>query len=227
MNLPQDLKNFVENSIDELNLREHTYFSNLLSGQYSKEQFIQSQNQFSYLVKHFSRSMASVIANIPSDLTRTAIVGNLWEEHGHGDPAKVHGKAILTLIDRLGGDSNQLNEKYASESIRIFNIALRGISVFEDYRISTAVFGAIERVFVNISSLICEGIIEQGWLTEDRVIHYALHKEIDTKHAEEFLEVVVDDWNHDEESKELVKVGIRLGLRLFTNVYSDFARELN
>lgn len=225
MNLPLEMKSYLENTVAELNLRQHPYFHGLLSGQFSKDQFLDSQNQFSYLVKYFARPMAAVIANMPNAITRSAIVANLWEEHGRGDHDKIHGKTILTLIDRLGGDSDKLDEKYTSESIRIFNTALRGISVFEDYRVSAAVFGGIERTFVDISTLICEAIIERGWLPRERITHYALHKEIDIKHAEEFLEVTAEDWNRDEESRELIRRGIRMGARLFTNVYSDFAAD--
>ena len=226
MTLPLDMKAYLESTTAALNLRQHPYFHGLLSGRFSKEQFLDSQNQFSYLVKYFCRPMAAVIANMPNALNRSAIVSNLWEEHGRGDPEKIHGKTILTLIDRLGGDSSKLDEKYTSESIRIFNTALRGISVFEDYRVSAAVFGGIERTFVDVSTLICEAIIEQGWLPEERITHYALHKEIDMRHAEEILEVTTDDWNRDDESKELVRRGIRMGTRLFTNVYDDLARGL-
>ena len=75
--------------------------------------------------------------------------------------------------------------------------------------------------------MICEAIIERGWLPQERITHYALHKEIDIKHAEEFLEVTTEDWNRDDESKELIRRGIRMGARLFTNVYSDFAIDIH
>lgn len=226
MSLHPEIKAYLESTVASLNLQEHPYFKGLLTGKFSKEQFLDSQNQFSYLVKYFARPMAAVISNIPDAITRSAIVANLWEEHGQGNHEKIHGRTILTLIDRLGGDSSKLDEKYTSESIQIFNTALRGIAVFEDYRVSASVFGGIERAFVDISSLICQVIIEQGWLQQERITHYAIHKEIDIKHAEEFLEVTEADWDKDEESKEMIRRGIRLGVRLFTNVYSDFARDM-
>lgn len=226
MALQPALKDYLETTVATLKLDEHPYFAGLLNGKYSKEQFLESQNQFSFLVKYFSRPMAAVISNMPDAVTRSAIVANLWEEHGQGNKDKIHGRTILTLIDRLGGDSSKLDEKNISEGIQIFNTALRGISVFEDYRVSAAVFGGIERTFVDVSGLICRAIVERNWLPVERITHYALHKELDIQHAEDFLKVTDADWARDEESREMIRRGIRVGARLFTNVYTDFARDI-
>jgi pyrroloquinoline-quinone synthase len=227
MALAADLKDVLETEIASLNLEDHRYFSGLINGKISREAFLESQIQFAYLVRFFSRPMASMVANIPDDIKRMAIVDNLWEEHGKGNPDKIHGKTIVTLIDRLGGDINVLNNSNnVSPSIEIFNIALKGIANFEDYRISASVFGGIERTFVNVSSLICQAIIERGWLPAEQITHYALHKELDIQHAEDFLLVVQDDWVNDKSTRPMIRRGIRLGAALFTRVYSDFADHI-
>jgi pyrroloquinoline-quinone synthase len=227
MTLPASLKDVLETEVAVLNLEKHPYFSGLLNGKISKEQFLQSQIQFAYLVRYFSRPMAAVVANIPHDVRRMAIVDNLWEEHGKGDPDKIHGKTIVTLIERLGGDVAELAKNNVSPGIEIFNTALKGIATFEDYRVSASVFGGIERTFVDVSSLICQAIIERGWLPAERITHYALHKELDIQHAEDFLRVVEDDWTNDKDSQPMIRRGIRLGAALFTRVYSDFAAQMS
>ncbi|MEI7374812.1 MULTISPECIES: TenA family transcriptional regulator [Dickeya] len=228
MSLPVDLKDLLETTTYAMNVAEHPYFSKLINGEISKQGFIDSQMQFAHLVQFFSRPMASMIANIPNAQRRMKIVENLWEEHGKGIPDKIHGRTILTLIDRLGGNAKDLEKTPISANIEIFNVALKGIATFEDYRLAAAVFSSIERIFVEISSLICQAIIKHDWLPEEKITHYALHKEIDIEHAEDFLAVVEEDWaNNDEESKELIARGIRLGASLFMNVYTNFSREFN
>lgn len=228
MSLPADLKDLLETTTYAMNLEDHPYFSALISGGISKQGFLDSQMQFAHLVQFFSRPMASMIANIPNAQRRMKIVDNLWEEHGKGIPDKIHGRTILTLIDRLGGDSKKIEEVPTSANIEIFNIALKGISTFEDYRVAAAVFSSIERIFVEVSSLICQAIIKHEWLPVDQITHYALHKEIDIEHAEDFLAVVEEDWiNNDIQSRELITHGIRLGASLFINVYTNFSHEFN
>lgn len=154
-----------------------------------------------------------------------ALVDNLWEEHGKGVPEKVHGKTILTLIERLGGDSSLIKVGSFTPNVRIFNEALRGASAFENYRFAAAMFSGIERTFVDVSTLICQGITGQSWLPLDRITHYALHKEIDIQHAEDFLRVVNDDWERPEH-QQVVKDGINFGANLFLNVYTGFYHRI-
>jgi pyrroloquinoline-quinone synthase len=224
MALPIGLKDYLETTVGSLRLEAHPYFSNLLNGNTSKSAFVESQKHFAYMVKYFSRPMASVIANIPNAITRSALVANLWEEHGQGDPQRIHGRTIVTLVERLGGDVDALPEDEVVPVVDVFNSALKGIAAYQDYRLSTSVFGGIERTFVDVSHLICKGIISRGWLPEGQITHYSLHKEIDIRHAEEFLEVAAESWG-DPDGQVLIKRGIRLGARLFANVYTEFAHH--
>lgn len=225
MSLHPGLKDCLESVVHDLRVHEHPYFKMLASGKMSKAQFLETQIEFAPLVQFFNRPMAQVIANIPDALLRIALVDNLWEEHGKGIPEKVHGKTILTLIDRLGGDASQIQRDEFTPNVRVFNEALRGAAAFENYRFASAMFSGIERTFVNVSTEICQGIIDQGWLPADRITHYALHKEIDIQHAEDFLQVVNEDWANAEHQKA-IKAGVMFGAHLFLNVYTGFHRRI-
>ncbi|RDJ99655.1 TenA family transcriptional regulator [Paraburkholderia lacunae] len=218
MSLHVDLKSHLESCIAELNLPQNPYFHALCSGQMSKQQFLKSQIEFAPMVHFFSRPMAQVIASVPDPGPRVALVGNLWEEHGRGVMEHVHGRTILTLIDRLGGDSSQIDLSQPSHTARIFNETLRSVSSFEDYRFSAATFAGIERTFVDVSTMIFQSIVDQGWLSADRITHYGLHRKLDMEHAEDFLKVVNHDWN-DARSRSLIKDGVQFGSRLFSNTY--------
>ncbi|RBB33077.1 iron-containing redox enzyme family protein [Burkholderia reimsis] len=225
MSLHAGLKNYLESCINDLNLTKNPYFKSLCSGEMSKQQFLRSQVEFASMVHFFSRPMAQVIANVPDPLPRVALVGNLWEEHGKGVKENVHGKTILTLIDRLGGDSAQIDLSQPTPNARIFNETLRSVSSFEDYRFSTATFAGIERAFVDISTMIFQSIVAHGWLPAERITHYGLHRTLDIEHAEDFLKVVNQDWNNAR-SQDLIKNGIRFGSRLFANTYIGFYNDM-
>lgn len=225
MTLNPELNLFLEETVANLNIEDRPYFRDLSSGKITKSEFIQSQIEFSHLVSFFSRPMATAIGNIPNPYRRMKIVENLWEEHGNGVAEKVHGKTILTLIDRLGGDSSKIDDSSLMPNVITFNQALRGASAFEDYRFATAAFSGIERSFVDISTVICNAIVNNGWLPADKVTHYALHKEIDIQHAKDFLSVANDDWVNPVH-RQLIKKGIVFGANLFTDTYSAFYENI-
>ena len=226
MSLHRELKEFLELSVSQLRLTEIPYFNKLCSGEMSKGEFLNSQIEFAPLVHAFSRSLALVIANIPDALNRISLVENLWEEHGRGIKANVHGQTMLALIDRLGGMSSEIDINKPSINARIFNEALRCVSSFEDYRFSASVFAGIERTFVDVSTMIYQSIVDCGWLEKSRIIHYELHRELDVQHSEEFLLVVNKDWEDNEASRALIEGGIRFGSRLFANFYVGLSNNV-
>lgn len=224
MELRIELKDCLEATNEALAVSRHPWFHALRSGNVTKDEFLRTQIEFSHLVQFFNRPMAVVIANIHDATKRMAIVENLWEEHGKGNPDKVHGRTILTLIDRLGGTSATIDRSSLTDNVRAFNNALRSVAAFESYRYACAVFAGIERSFVDISSELCQSIIDNGWLTEDRITHYALHKQIDIEHAQDFLKVANEDWETPFYRDE-IQEGLRFGGRLFLNVYTNFYIE--
>lgn len=224
MPLNPGLKDALETINASLRIPERPWFVALNAGQVPKGAFLKSQVEFAHLVRFFNRPMAQVIANIPDSKRRMAIVGNLWEEHGNGLAEDVHEKTIMTLIHRLSGTIPTLSDATYSTNIKTFNHALRSIAAFEDYRFSSAVFAGIERSFVDISTQIYEAIVSNRWLQPEQITHYRLHREIDIRHAEEFLEVASDQWNMVEQRAKIL-AGLELGGQMFLRVYDGFYLE--
>src|SRR6185312_6038875 len=69
----------------------NSYFKNLMNGEFSKDDFVETQIQFYYAVSFFSRPMAALAAKIPSPELRLEVLRNVWEEHGEGSLAHGHG----------------------------------------------------------------------------------------------------------------------------------------
>ena len=53
--------------------------------------------------------------------------------------------------------------------------------------------GIIEALFAEISGWLAQGIIDRGWLSTDRMIHYRLHQKVDVRHSQDFFDVVEPD----------------------------------
>jgi pyrroloquinoline-quinone synthase len=97
---------------------------------------------------------------------------------------------------------------------------LSGVTVLDDFIIGVAVMGMIERMFSEISSWIGQGVLARGWLSEDQMIHYKLHANLDVKHAQDFFRVVADSYAKSDENRYLIEQGLRMGATLFDGLYA-------
>jgi len=109
--LREDIREVLEQEVLNYDLKKHTYFKSLTDGSMNKEVFLQTQEQFTYMVEYFSRPMSLLISNIEDELTRMKIVENLWEEHGNGDPEKIHARTIFEFINNMRGGEIQIYVK--------------------------------------------------------------------------------------------------------------------
>jgi pyrroloquinoline quinone (PQQ) biosynthesis protein C len=219
----------VQDEIDvilrEANYHNNPYFVHLRDGLFDKEDFLETQIQFFYAVIFFSRPMAALAAKIPTPELRVEIVRNVWEEHGEGDPTRVHGSTFLALLDRLGKlKSDDVDRRVLWPEVRIFNTTLVGACVLDEYLIGVGMMGIIERMFCDISSWIGRGIVDRGWLTKKQMIHYNLHEKVDVKHSEDFFAILKPVWEKDVPSRYYIDQGLRLGATVFNGLYEGLYR---
>ena len=60
--------------------------------------------------------------------------------------------------------------------------------------------------------------MENGWVSEEELIHYKLHAEIDKRHAEEIFAVVDPKW---ESLRYFIDQGLELGAYVFDRMFRD------
>jgi pyrroloquinoline-quinone synthase len=218
----------VEVILKETAYENNPYFVNLKNGEFSEDDFIETQIQFYSAVIFFSRPMAALAAKIPTAALRVEIVRNVWEEHGEGSLERVHGNTFAILLSRLGGITEQdIRKRALWPEIRCFNTVLAGASVLDDYLVASATMGIIERMFVDISLWLGKGIVERGWLKSDQMIHYNLHQNLDIKHSKDFFDVLQPAWDEDVKNRYLIRQGLTLGAYVFNGLYSGlyYARK--
>ncbi len=172
--------------------------------------------------------MAVLAAKIPSADARTAILRNVWEEHGEGDPGHRHGATFLDLLHRLAGlGITDVEARSLWPEVRAFNTTLIGCCALDDWEIGAGCLGIIERMFVDISAWIGSSIVARGWLPRERVVHYSLHEELDQRHSADFFDTLASAWAADEACRYRIEQGLRLGAYVFDRLYRDLhaARE--
>lgn len=214
------LNDLIERVLKETDYSENPYFVNLRERTFEKSDFIETQIQFFYAVIFFSRPMAALAAKIPTPELRLEVLRNAWEEHGEGSLTQAHGKTFLEFLKRIDNVSEK--EVYLRglwADVRIFNTTLSGAAVLDDFIIAVGVLGIIERMFSDISAWIGQGVIENGWLAADEMIHYHLHQELDIKHSEDFFKILDAPFQKSAENRYLIEQGLRLGATLFNNLY--------
>lgn len=220
------LQNLIHQILEETRYGQNPYFVHLKDGAFSRDDFLETQIQFYWAVVFFNRPMAMLAAKIPTAELRKEVLRNVWEEHGEGDLSSTHGMTFLELLSRLGGVTPKDVERRALwPEVRIFNTTLTGACTFDEYLTGVGMMGIIERMFCDISCWIGRGIVERGWLTRDRMIHYNLHEELDVRHSQDFFDILEPSWKKSAEDRYYIEQGLRLGATLFNDLYEGLYRS--
>jgi pyrroloquinoline-quinone synthase len=221
----QTLQDAVAAILDDVEPNENPYFVALRERAFDKDDFVETQIQFYYAVTFFSRPMAAVAAKIPSARMRVEVLRNVWEEHGEGDARAMHGETFKLLLERLAECGiDEIESRALWPELRAFNTALIGCCVLDDWEIGTSCLGMIERMFAEISAWIGNGIVANGWLSRDRLVHYALHEELDVRHSDDFFAVLTPVWDRGERERYLIRQGLQLGAYVFDELYRGLHR---
>lgn len=218
----------------------NSYFTSLRSGAMSRDEFLQTQIQFFFAVRFFSRPMAALMARLPDSAGRLPLIHNLAEEHGAPcdeaprDPAvatplfaptRAHDQTFLAFLESMGLPRRRLRDTDESATVRSFNLGLYGACAAEPTELAFATLGIIEYAFTDLSAEIGRIVVERGWVEPHDLVHYSLHAEIDRRHAAEFFDSVAPAWNTGGPSQNNVLNGLKLGLHLFDRLYVDLDHD--
>ena len=201
----------VEALLHEIGYRDNPYFVALRDKSFDREDFVETQIAFSHQVGFFNRAMLIAASRITMPNRRWPLVANVVDEHHGGETDLAHHYTIREFVCRVSGDPNiDIDARAAWPEGRqnvatMFGIATKG------YNLGLAGPAMIERMFADISNWISIESIENGWITEDRMIHYNLHAEIDMRHAKELFVILREDWEKGPDWRYYVWQGMWVG----------------
>ena len=214
------MQNTIKEILDDIDYHANPYFKSLNDGSFEKDDFVETQIQFFGAVIFFSRPMAAVAAKIPGAQRRIEVIRNVWEEHGEGHDRLMHGTTFEQLLFLLGvSDREALESRALWPEVRQFNTLLTGACVMDEFLVGVGVMGMIEYMFSDISGMIGRGIVERGWIADDKLVHYNLHEKLDVKHSQDFFDVVAPNWDAGGDDRYIIEQGLWLGAHCFNNLY--------
>jgi pyrroloquinoline-quinone synthase len=196
------------------------YFEMLRDGRMSLEMFRASQEQFYFAVAFFSRPMAGLVARSPDYASRIDILRNLVEEHGEFRLSHAHASTFEAFLRSIGSDITAVRAARPSPAVHAFNSVLFSACLLEELEVGIACVGTIEYAFAELSARIGSRVVTRGWLGGQDLVHYALHAELDQRHADEFFALLDPKW-HDLGKRELIERGVALGAHIFDRLYRE------
>ena len=199
----------------------------------SLEQFRLTQEQFFFAVSFFPRPMSALVGRIPNPKHRLDILHNVVEEHGEFDEKAFHHTTFQKFLSTIGTPPEVLDELVETATgtgctyrhdlcpaLRAFNNVLTSCCLMDELEVGIACMGIIEYAFAGISAVIGKAVVDHGWVSHERLVHYKMHAEIDERHAEEFFAVVEAAWE-TEDRGYYVEQGLQLGAYVFDRLYRD------
>jgi pyrroloquinoline-quinone synthase len=203
-----------------IDILHNPYFRDLCGGVMALESFRRSQEQFFHAVTFFPRPMAALLARLPYPRQRLEILHNLVEEHGEFEESRFHPNTFLHFLDKIGSQPEVVASRPPAPALRAFNAVLLSACVLDEPEVGIGCLGIIEHAFASISALIGKAVVERSWLRADDLVHYTLHAQIDTRHAEGFFALVEPAWD-DPARRGYVEQGLELGAYCFDRLYRD------
>lgn len=200
-----------------VDLPRNPYFAALADGSMSLERFRAGQEQFYFAVRFFPRPMAALIARMPEPAARLDVLHNIVEEHGDLDPARFHANTFRAFLRSISSAAD-LNQLPMSPAVHAFNATLIGACTTDDLDTGVCCLGVIEHAFAALSATIGQAVVRRGWVPEESLVHYALHAELDVRHAAEFFALSEDGWD-DPRRRRSIAAGLSLGAHAFDQLY--------
>jgi pyrroloquinoline-quinone synthase len=105
-------------------------------------------------------------------------------------------------------------------ALRAFNSVLTASCVLDELEVGVGCMGIIEYAFAGISAAIGKAVVDRGFVSARRLVHYKLHAQIDERHAEEFFAVIEPLWGNRTRRYYILQ-GLELGAYIFDRLYRD------
>ena len=206
--------------LEESGMWRNPYLLTLQDGSMSLECFRRSQEQFFFAVSFFPRPMAALVGRIPNPKARLDILHNLVEEHGEFNEEFFHHTTFQQFLRSIGSEPEKVEGAALSPGLRAFNSVLTCACVLDELEVGVACMGIIEYAFADISAIIGKAVVQRGWIRQEDLVHYALHAQIDERHAEEFFAIIEPLWD-DPARRYFIEQGLELGAYVFDRLYGD------
>ncbi len=186
---------YADALLQRVGFLKNPYFCSLTDGSMSLAEFRATQEQFYFAVCYYARPIAALVCRIPEPIRRLDLLHNIVEEHGDFREDQFHQNTFRQFLASIGGRSLDLAGVPMGAAVHAFNCTLIGACTHEEIEVGVCCLGIIERAFADVSSLIGKAVVKRGWVSAADLVHYALHAELDVRHADDFFGMVEARWD--------------------------------
>ena len=218
------MKEFIKDIKRKNPLEQCPFFKDILDNNISLNEFKRVQYNFYPAITFFSKPMFMICSKMNDYNLRWKILENIIDEHGAGIEKENHGSTFKTYLVNLGLNCDKINLEEINHHTLNFNTVLMQECTKGHWVKGVAMIAIMEDVYVDISKIIYDFLINNNHLDKNKIVHYKLHEEIDIKHSEDMYDILSDYWNKDtfnQNIKDGLYKGNNILLKLFSNLYSD------
>ncbi len=212
MNYILSLEKEIRSSIDQI--LNHPFINRIADGWLNQQQLQYFAKEYFVYCFHFPRFLSACAANIPDDETRLAIIENLWEEHGEGNPDKSHRKLYERFALATGLRHEDLTFAKALPSTRICIENLLNLCIHEHFLVSLGALGPGTEYFTNDEyKKIESGLKLYDFLEPEDYTFWTIHIGLDDIHYAEMVKPV-EKWLDKKINRERLKKGAERAIEL-------------
>ncbi len=207
--------------LERVGFANNPYFATMANGSMPLEHFRASQEQFFFAVCYFARPMSALISRMPDPDHRIDLLHNIVEEHGDFHRDHFHQNTFRKFLTSIGANAN-IQADAMGPVVHAFNNILMSACLNDEIAIGVCCLGIIEHAFASASANIGSTVVQRGWVAAKDLTHYALHAELDVRHAEEFFAIVEPIWDTPQ-GQTAIRQGLELGAYAFDQLYRGLA----
>ena len=207
-----ELEKELQPQIDKI--LHHPFISRIKDGWLDKDQLQYFTEQYAIYCRHFPRFLAAAAANVPDDLTRMALIENLWEEHGEGVLAKSHRILYENFAAAFGLNTEDLDHVIPLPTTEICIENMLDLCSNKHFLVALGALGPGTEYFTNEEyKIIQTGLRQYDFLTEDHIEFWTVHISLDEDHYADMVNAIAH-WADDNDNQEMLRRGAHKAVAL-------------
>lgn len=207
--------------------RSHSFWKNQLfqeceKGSLTKLDFSFIFSQYFLYSKNFTRYLSYLMAACESDLFRSKLSENLWEEGGGCENEKRHAQIFRNFLNNsLGIDVSKI--EYSNSSLYFESEFRNFCKTSEELEISAFLSLGTEDIVPEMYQIFILGLKSAG-LDDSELEFFKIHIECDDGHSETIEEILMSHKNEDgwlQKSINAIDKALKLREKLFNDLVLD------
>ncbi len=174
--------------------------------------------QIFFVVDHFPRFLAAMLANLDDLELRMPLVENLFVEHGRGRRDEVHVHTYRQFLHALGIGSDDIDRSVPGVGVIAYVRGVMDLCGRQPHPEGLAALAVVEECVARVSPIVGAFARRRGASGPGAHAHFGVHETLDLEHADELYELAARCWDRQPDA---VERGLALGGYYQRRLYTD------